>query len=90
MKDDNQNEMFPRLFRTGSVLKKELKASRKKKWWKGQRLNSKFKEIDIYGEQIGLTYKGESSFKTTSGAVVSLIVLMTMVAFSLKQFIFFI
>ena len=81
------NEVFPKPFKTGSVLKKNLKASRKKKWWKGQRLNSKFKEVDIYGEQIGLTYKGESSYKTSSGAIVSLIVLMTLFAFSMKQLI---
>ena len=49
-------------------------------------MNSKFKELDIYGEQIGLTYKGESSFKTTPGAVISLLVLMTMMAFTIYKF----
>jgi hypothetical protein len=68
------------------MLKRELKKSRKKKWWRGQRLNSKFKELDIYGEQIGLTYKGESSFKTTPGAIASLIVILCMFAFSIYKF----
>ena len=72
--------------RSGSRLKKELKKLRKKRWWRGQRLNSKFKELDIYGEQIGLTYRGENSFKTTPGAITSLLVLSTMVAFSIYKF----
>jgi hypothetical protein len=67
-----------------------LKKLRKKKWWRGQRLNSKFKELDIYGEQIGLTYKGDSSFKTSPGAVISLIVLLAMVAFSSYKFSVFV
>lgn len=49
-------------------------------------MNSKFKELDIYGEQIGLTYRGESSFKTTPGAITSLLVLMAMFAFSIYKF----
>jgi hypothetical protein len=49
-------------------------------------LNSKFKELDIYGEQIGLTYKGESSFKTTPGALTSVLVLMCMLAFFIYKF----
>lgn len=89
MEKYSHGDIFPVLPRSGSRLKKDLKASRKKKWWRGQRLNSKFKEFDIYGEQIGLTYKGESTFKTTAGAVVSSIVLIVMLAFSLdKLFIF--
>ena len=53
-------------------------------------MNSKFKELDIYGEQIGLTYKGESSFKTTPGAITSLLVLMIMFAFSIYRFEIFV
>ena len=85
MEKYSHREVFPSLPRSGSRLKKELKASRKKKWWRGQRLNSKFKEFDIYGEQIGLTYKGESTFKTTAGAVVSSAVLLVMLAFFVNQ-----
>jgi len=85
MEKYSHRDVFPVLPRSGSRLKKELKASRKKKWWRGQRLNSKFKEFDIYGEQIGLTYKGESTFKTTSGAVVSMVVLLVMLAFFVNQ-----
>ena len=77
-----KTSLFPSLNRTKSKLKKELKNSRKKRWWKGERLRSKFKEIDIYGEQIALTYKGESSFKTSPGAIMSLIVILMMLAFT--------
>lgn len=82
-----QEEIFPKLHRSGSHLKRELKKSRKKKWWRGQRLGSKFKEFDIYGEQIGLTYKGETTFKTTAGATVSLIVTLVMLAFTVYRFL---
>jgi hypothetical protein len=51
-------DLFPPRHKSGSRLKKEIKKSRKKKWWRGQRIKSKFKEIDMYGEQIALTYKG--------------------------------
>jgi hypothetical protein len=86
----SEDHCFPKNLRSGSNLKRELKKQRKKKWWRGQRLNSKFKELDIYGEQIGLTYKGDSSFKTSPGAIISLIVLLAMVAFSSYKFSVFV
>ena len=89
-KDFTEDECFPKRIRSGSRLKRDLKKQKKKKWWRGQRLNSKFKEFDIYGEQIGLTYKGDSSFKTTPGAITSLLVLLCMVAFSIYRFSVFI
>ena len=53
-------------------------------------MKSKFKELDFYGEQIALTYKGESSYKTIPGALVTLIVLFTLLAFTLYRFMIFI
>jgi hypothetical protein len=53
-------DIFPPRHKSGSKLKRDIKKNRKKKWWRGQRLKSKFKEVDMYGEQIALTYKGES------------------------------
>ena len=50
---------FPKNQQSNSKLKKQLKDSKKKKWWRGQKLKSKFKEFDIYGKSISLTYKGE-------------------------------
>ena len=47
------------------------------------------KEFDIYGDHIGLTYKGETSFKTFPGAIVSLIVVLLICAFSLYRTIIF-
>ena len=66
-------------------MKKDLKKSRKKKWWRGQRLKSKFKELDFYGEQIALTYKGQSTYKTLPGAITTLMVLMAMTAFTIYR-----
>ncbi len=67
-----------------------MKKARKKKWWRGQRVKSKFKELDMYGESVALTYKGESSFKTVPGAVTTLIVLITMLAFATYRIIIFV
>jgi hypothetical protein len=58
---------------------------RKKKWWRGEKLRSKFKEVDLYGEKVSLTYKGEQSFKTMPGAIVSVIVILVILAFSIYR-----
>jgi hypothetical protein len=47
-----EDQIFPKLSKSGSQLKKNIKKSRKKKWWRGQRVKSKFKELDMYGEKI--------------------------------------
>jgi len=54
----NKFDIFPPLHKSGSQIKKDLK-KRKRRWWRGEKLGSKFKEIDLYGEQVSLTYKGE-------------------------------
>ena len=46
-------------------------------------MKSKFKELDMYGEQMALTYKGEATFKTTPGAIVSLLIMIAMAGFSI-------
>ena len=76
---------FPPRQRTGSQIKKEMRAASKKRWWRGERLGSNFKSLDIYGEQVKLTYKGNSTFKSIPGAVVSSIVLLTLISFSVHQ-----
>ncbi len=68
-------------------MKKDLKKARKKKWWRGQRIKSKFKELDFYGEQVALTYKGENTYKTVPGAMITLIVLAAMLAFTTYRLI---
>ena len=68
---------------------KDLK-KRKKRWWRGEKVGSKFKEMDLYGEQVSLTYKGDQSYKTIPGAIVSLIVLLTIFAFGTYRFLVFV
>jgi large-conductance mechanosensitive channel len=46
-------------------------------------LSSKLKSLDIYGEQIKLTFKGDDTFKTSIGAVISAIVLFMLGAWAL-------
>ena len=41
----------------------------------------------MYGEQISLTYKGESQFKTLPGAIASLVVMLTLLAFATYRMI---
>ena len=83
----DHTDLFPMRHKSKQKFKKDLKKTRKKKWWRGQRLKSKFKELDIYGEQISLTYKGESQFKTLPGAVTSLVVMLTLLAFATYRMI---
>ncbi len=45
-------------------------------------MNSKLKSLDIYGQQINLTYKGDDTFKTTPGAVMSLIIIILLVGYA--------
>ena len=71
------------------MIRKELK-KRKKRWWKGEKVLSKFKEIDLYGEKISLTYKGEQTYKTLPGAIISVLVLLTMLAFSTYRCLVFV
>jgi len=88
MEEIQRSEIFPPRQRSASTLKRELK-KRKKKWWRGEKLRSKFKEVDLYGEQVSLTYKGEQSFKTMPGAIVSVIVIIVILAFSIYRCITF-
>jgi hypothetical protein len=81
--------IFPPITRSKSKLKRQIKNMREKKWWRGERLKSKFKEFDLYGEQIGLTYKGQRTFKTTPGAIVSLSVISVLFAFTVYRLITF-
>ena len=46
-----------------------------------------FKSVDIYGHSISLTYKGNDTFKTKLGALMSIIVGFMLFAFSLYKFI---
>jgi hypothetical protein len=39
----------------------------------------------MYGEQISLTYKGDSHFTTLPGAVTSLVIIMTLLAFAVYR-----
>ena len=85
----NKFDIFPQRQKSGSRLKRELK-KRKKKWWRGEKLVSKFKEIDLYGHSVSLTYKGEQNYKTIPGAIMSLIVILTILAFSTYKSIVFV
>ena len=62
-------------------LKKRLK---KKKGLVGV-FSAFIKYFDFYGEEIRLTYKGDSRYKTTTGGVVSLILLGLILLYSVTR-----
>lgn len=41
--------------------------------------------MDVFGEKVTLTYKGESSFKTYPGATISLLVIGIMLVYSVYR-----
>ena len=45
-------------------------------------MKEKFKNLDFYGEGIHLTYKGVNKYKTSPGAVTSLIVIIVLTAYA--------
>jgi hypothetical protein len=46
-----------------------------------QTLKKSFKSVDLYGEKIELTYKGEGTYKTNIGAFVSLVLIFILGAY---------
>jgi len=51
-----------------------------------KKVGRKFKNLDIYGHQISLTYKGSDTFKTKLGALISVIVRTMLLAFASYKF----
>lgn len=46
-------------------------------------MKEKFRSLDIFGEDISLSYKGSSKFKTTPGAVASVIIISVLTGYAL-------
>ena len=70
-------QAFPK---TTKVSKSESKKALFKKNC-GKSAKDYFKKLDIYKQQINLTYKRDDSFRTTPGAFISLIVLLILLSF---------
>ena len=45
-------------------------------------LSSWFRSHDFYGEPIQLTYKGDSTYKTSVGAIISLVIMGILIAYA--------
>ena len=50
------------------------------------RASSLLKRLDLFGRNILLTYQGDDKFKTNFGAVLSMLLIMLMVSFTLFKF----
>ena len=48
---------------------------------------NRIKSLDNFGEPIGVNYKGESSFKTIPGAVLSVALLIFLLVFAGQSFL---
>lgn len=47
----------------------------------------KFKDVDIFGQQINLTYENRTHYKTTLGASATLFMILTMLGYSANSFV---
>ena len=49
-----------------------------------------FRKIDIYGQNLTLSYRGDENFKTTPGAIASLSVILVLLAYAgFKSYVLF-
>ena len=69
-----------------SEKEKKYKVSRKRRKDSSKpEVGKFFKSLDIFGQKVTLTYKGEEHFKTFLGAFVSLLVLATILAYTIYR-----
>ena len=50
-----------------------------------KRCSNSFKDMDMYGEKISLTFKGKETFNTVLGAIVTIVVLVVMILYSMRM-----
>lgn len=43
--------------------------------------------FDLFGETIGLRYKGESTYHTLTGSIISIIVMILLLTVMIRQFV---
>ena len=51
-----------------------------------KQVKESFKSIDLFGQQINLTWNGEDEYKTTIGATLSTAVWVVMLTYSIMRF----
>ena len=49
-------------------------------------IKEKFRSLDVFGEDISLSYRGSSKFKTTPGAAASVLIVSVLTAYALFRF----
>lgn len=47
-----------------------------------------FRSIDLFGQSVNFTYDGEDQFKTTFGAVLSLIIILILLGFGIYKAVY--
>ena len=72
LKRKNRTQVLPETQKKSTTLKSR-KITKKSC---SESFSKKLKGLDIYGEQIKLTYKGDDTFKTNIGSIFSIILLM--------------
>ena len=73
-------EIFPKIAKSGPNFRKKREDTRFKKFRNG--CSEALHGFDIFGESVKLTYKGKENFTTMPGSILSVIILITLLAFS--------
>jgi len=47
-----------------------------------RQMKERFKSVDLFGQQVGLTWQGEDQYKTSFGASISWVILVIMIAYT--------
>jgi hypothetical protein len=82
--DRNKNS-FSNLGSKKKMLLKALAKNKQQNWLK-KTLHS-FKSLDVYGEKIEFTYKGQKSYSTFLGASFSVVLLVLVISFLFYELI---
>lgn len=53
------------------------------------KVQEKLKQLDIYGQQVSLSFRQEDQYKTSFGGFISLVILATVISFFYKNIIDF-
>ena len=51
-----------------------------------RQMKERFKSVDLFGQQVGLTWQGEDQYKTSIGASLSWLITIVMLAYTIFRF----
>ena len=51
-------------------------------------MKERFKSVDLFGQQVGLTWQGDDQYKTSVGASLSWLIMLVMIAYTIFRLYF--